>query len=148
MTSRPPGNLPHVSVTVRPLSSAEHLDLIRSRPSVSFLQTPAWARVKTEWRSESLGIFDGSEPLGAGAVELPGVTVPVPPAAGVVTDEPGLFVAEPVPDFVLPEVVFEPWLPVAGLPGFAGGTSFVRTGESVPFVSPTRGMPVTAMPRR
>ena len=88
------------------------------------------------------------EPIGAGAVELPGDTVPVPPAAGVVTDEPGLFVAEPVPDFVLPVVVFEPWPTVAGLPGFAGGTCFVRTGESVPFVLPTRGMPVTAMPRR
>jgi vancomycin resistance protein VanK len=54
-----------VSVTVRPLSPAEHLALIRSRSSASFLQTPAWARVKTEWRSESLGIFDGKEPIGA-----------------------------------------------------------------------------------
>lgn len=48
-----------MSVTVRPLSTAEHLAFIRSRSSVSFLQTPAWAQVKTEWRSESLGLFDG-----------------------------------------------------------------------------------------
>jgi vancomycin resistance protein VanK len=54
-----------VSLTVRPLSTAEHLAFIRSRSSVSFLQTPAWARVKTEWRSESLGLFDGGELVGA-----------------------------------------------------------------------------------
>jgi len=62
-----------VSVTVRPLSTAEHLSFLsaqsrsghRSRSLVSFLQTPAWARVKTEWRSESLGVFEGSELIGA-----------------------------------------------------------------------------------
>ena len=54
-----------MSVTVRPLSTAEHLAFIRSRSSVSFLQTPAWARVKTEWRSESLGLFEGRELVGA-----------------------------------------------------------------------------------
>lgn len=36
--------------------------------AVSFLQTPAWARVKTEWRSESLGWFDGPTLVGAGLV--------------------------------------------------------------------------------
>ena len=55
-----------MSVTVRPLSTAEHLAFLneRSRSSrtlVSFLQTPAWARVKTEWRSESLGLFAAGE---------------------------------------------------------------------------------------
>lgn len=54
-----------MSLTVRPLSTAEHLAFVRSRSSVSFLQTPAWARVKTEWRSESLGLFDGRELVGA-----------------------------------------------------------------------------------
>ncbi|WP_026145765.1 lipid II:glycine glycyltransferase FemX [Nocardioides sp. Iso805N] len=54
-----------MSVTVRPLSTAEHLSFIRSRSSVSFLQTPAWAQVKTEWRSESLGLFEGEELIGA-----------------------------------------------------------------------------------
>ena len=47
-----------MSVTVRALSTEEHLSFIRSRSEVSFLQTPAWARVKTEWRSESLGLVD------------------------------------------------------------------------------------------
>ncbi len=54
------------SLSVRPVSSAEHLDFVRSRPSVSFLQTPAWATVKNDWRGESIGWFaDGSGP-GAG----------------------------------------------------------------------------------
>jgi vancomycin resistance protein VanK len=46
-----------VALTVRPISAEEHLAFIASRPSASFLQTPAWAQVKTEWRSESLGWF-------------------------------------------------------------------------------------------
>ncbi|WGL52530.1 peptidoglycan bridge formation glycyltransferase FemA/FemB family protein [Nocardioides sp. BP30] len=54
-----------MSVTVRPLSPAEHLSFIRSRSSVSFLQTPAWAQVKTEWRSESLGLVEDGELIGA-----------------------------------------------------------------------------------
>src|SRR2546430_475954 len=41
---------------------------VRTQRSVSFLQTPAWGRVKTEWRSESLGWFDGRKLVGAGLV--------------------------------------------------------------------------------
>lgn len=36
--------------------------------TVSFLQTPAWAKVKTEWKSELLGWFDGSQLVGVGLV--------------------------------------------------------------------------------
>ncbi len=43
---------------MRPITAAEHLAFIEKQPSVSFLQTPSWARVKTEWRSESIGWFD------------------------------------------------------------------------------------------
>ncbi|WP_344335157.1 lipid II:glycine glycyltransferase FemX [Kitasatospora putterlickiae] len=53
---------------VRPISAAEHLAFVRAQRSVSFLQTPAWGRVKTEWRSESLGWFDGPHLVGAGLV--------------------------------------------------------------------------------
>ncbi|QGG43064.1 lipid II:glycine glycyltransferase FemX [Aeromicrobium yanjiei] len=53
---------------VRPISDAEHLDFIRRRPSVSFLQTPAWAVVKSEWRGESIGWFDGDRVVGAALV--------------------------------------------------------------------------------
>lgn len=44
--------------SVRPITPTEHRAYLSSRPSASFLQTPGWARVKSEWRSESLGWFD------------------------------------------------------------------------------------------
>lgn len=56
------------SLTVKPISSSEHLAFVRTQRSVSFLQTPAWASVKTEWRSESLGWYDGLQLVGAGLV--------------------------------------------------------------------------------
>ena len=43
------------ALSVRTITAAEHLDFLRSQRSASFLQTPAWGRVKSEWRSESLG---------------------------------------------------------------------------------------------
>jgi vancomycin resistance protein VanK len=57
-----------VQLTVRPISAAEHLTFVQTQWSVSFLQTPAWGRVKTEWRSESLGWYDGRQLVGAGLV--------------------------------------------------------------------------------
>jgi len=56
------------ALTVRPISATEHLDFIRSQPSASFLQTPAWATVKPEWRSESLGWLRGDQVVGAALV--------------------------------------------------------------------------------
>jgi vancomycin resistance protein VanK len=44
------------------------LAFVRSQRSVSFLQTPAWGSVKTEWRSKSLGWFDCGQLVGAGLV--------------------------------------------------------------------------------
>ncbi|GAA4705364.1 lipid II:glycine glycyltransferase FemX [Nocardioides conyzicola] len=55
-------------LVVREIGSDEHLDFVRRQRSVSFLQTPAWARVKAEWRHESLGWFAGGELVGAGLV--------------------------------------------------------------------------------
>ena len=52
----PAGSLVSV-LSVRPISEADHLDFIDGRSSASFLQTPAWGKVKGEWRSESLGWF-------------------------------------------------------------------------------------------
>jgi len=57
-----------VTLTVRRISTEEHLGYVRGQGSVSFLQTPAWAKVKTEWRSESLGWFDGDALVGAALV--------------------------------------------------------------------------------
>jgi len=44
------------------------LAFVQTQRSVSFLQTPAWGRVKTEWRSESVGWYDGGQLVGAGLV--------------------------------------------------------------------------------
>jgi len=51
---------------VREISTEEHLTYINTRPSVSFLQTPAWGKVKSDWSAKSLGWFDGEKLVGAG----------------------------------------------------------------------------------
>ena len=53
---------------VRIISATEHLAFIRTRPSVSFLQTPAWGKVKNHWKSESIGWFKNNELIGVGLV--------------------------------------------------------------------------------
>lgn len=68
MSSSEPARTAAPSLTVRPISAAEHLAFVRTRRSVSFLQTPAWGRVKTEWRSECLGWYDGRRLVGAALV--------------------------------------------------------------------------------
>jgi lipid II:glycine glycyltransferase (peptidoglycan interpeptide bridge formation enzyme) len=55
-------------LTLRPISAQQHHDLIASRSSASFLQTPGWASVKAEWRAESVGWFRGTDLVGAGLV--------------------------------------------------------------------------------
>lgn len=57
-----------VSITCRPISHESHLAFIESRGSASFLQTPAWAKVKPEWRGESIGFFEGDTITGVGLV--------------------------------------------------------------------------------
>jgi len=42
-------------LAVRTISTAEHLAFLRTQSSASFLQTPAWATVKSEWKAESIG---------------------------------------------------------------------------------------------
>jgi lipid II:glycine glycyltransferase (peptidoglycan interpeptide bridge formation enzyme) len=54
--------------TVRTISADEHRAFIADQPEASFLQTPAWARVKSQWRGESLGWYDGDHLVGAGLV--------------------------------------------------------------------------------
>lgn len=66
-------------IQVRQISSAQHLAFIkdwsapgsRAAETVSFLQTPAWAKVKQEWLPESIGIVRTG--VGAGEEELLGV---------------------------------------------------------------------------
>ncbi len=55
-------------LTVWSITEAEYAGFVRAQRSVSFLQTPGWGRVKTEWRTEYLGWFDGGQLVGAGLV--------------------------------------------------------------------------------
>jgi vancomycin resistance protein VanK len=55
-------------LTLRPISTQEHRDFIAGRSSASFLQTPAWAAVKSEWRAESVGWIRGRTLVGVGLV--------------------------------------------------------------------------------
>jgi lipid II:glycine glycyltransferase (peptidoglycan interpeptide bridge formation enzyme) len=72
-----------VALTVRTIPPAEHLAFLARQEtdqepawtqpsagrSISFLQTPAWAKVKSDWGNESVGWFDDSDTLvGAGLV--------------------------------------------------------------------------------
>ena len=58
-------------LAVRRISAEEHLAFLRTRESASFLQTPAWAKVKREWKAESLGWSLPGSPSG----ELVGVAL-------------------------------------------------------------------------
>ena len=62
-------------LTVREISESEHLDFIRSQRSASFLQTPGWGRVKSEWRRESLGWFRDASTQGTRGEELVGAAL-------------------------------------------------------------------------
>ncbi|CAN5295560.1 peptidoglycan bridge formation peptidyltransferase VanK-Sc [soil metagenome] len=56
------------ALTVRAIGAEQHLDFLRTQRSASFLQTPAWGVVKSEWRHESLGWFDRGRLVGVGLV--------------------------------------------------------------------------------
>jgi lipid II:glycine glycyltransferase (peptidoglycan interpeptide bridge formation enzyme) len=56
------------ALAVREITSDQHLAAIAERPSVSFLQTPAWGVVKRDWRSRSVGWFDGDKLVGVALV--------------------------------------------------------------------------------
>ncbi|WP_166346106.1 lipid II:glycine glycyltransferase FemX [Phytoactinopolyspora limicola] len=56
------------ALTVRKITREAHLAAIADRPSVSFLQTPAWAQVKRDWKAESIGWFDGDTIVGCALV--------------------------------------------------------------------------------
>jgi len=96
---------PDRPLTVRSISAQEHLDLVRSRTaaggSASFLQTPAWAAVKPEWKAESVGWFRDAELVGAALVlyrQLPRVKrylayLPEGPLIDWTTDDLGAWLA-------------------------------------------------------
>ena len=63
-----------MAMTVREIECEEHLAFVTGRAadsSVSFLQCPSWAQVKSEWGAQSLGWYDDDGSLvGAGLVLL------------------------------------------------------------------------------
>jgi lipid II:glycine glycyltransferase (peptidoglycan interpeptide bridge formation enzyme) len=65
-------SLTPMALTVRRITPGEHLAHVRARAAgkglVSVLQVPGWGQVKSDWRHESLGWFDGDALVGAGLV--------------------------------------------------------------------------------
>ncbi|SCK26033.1 MULTISPECIES: peptidoglycan bridge formation glycyltransferase FemA/FemB family protein [Streptomyces] len=55
---------------IRVITRKEHLAFVKTRPSVSHLQTPAWGDVKQGWKAESLGWFDAEGHLRGAALVL------------------------------------------------------------------------------
>jgi vancomycin resistance protein VanK len=92
-------------LTVRTITPEQHLDFLRrwtaEGGAASFLQTSAWGEVKSEWRRESLGWFDGGDLVGAGLVlyrQLPKVKrylayLPEGPVLDWDTDDLGAWLA-------------------------------------------------------
>ena len=62
--------MPEPALTVTAITADEHLAFLEAQRSASFLQTPAWGAVKSEWRSESIGWRDGSGTLVGAALVL------------------------------------------------------------------------------
>jgi lipid II:glycine glycyltransferase (peptidoglycan interpeptide bridge formation enzyme) len=58
------------ALCVRTITAVEHLEFIRSQRSASFLQTPAWGTVKSEWAHESIGWVDAAGELVGAALVL------------------------------------------------------------------------------
>jgi lipid II:glycine glycyltransferase (peptidoglycan interpeptide bridge formation enzyme) len=58
------------ALTVESISPEEHLAFLDRQRSASFLQTPAWGRVKREWRAESIGWYAGPGELVGTALVL------------------------------------------------------------------------------
>ena len=74
--SNPPSSAAGAPLTVRAITAAEHTEFLARHPLTSFLQNPSWAKVKSEWRAQSLGIHRGDELVGAALVL--GRPLPVP----------------------------------------------------------------------
>lgn len=66
---------PSSPLVLRPVSAEEHLAFIRTQPSASFLQVPAWGPVKAEWEHESLGWFRPGTGADQAAEEMVGAAL-------------------------------------------------------------------------
>jgi lipid II:glycine glycyltransferase (peptidoglycan interpeptide bridge formation enzyme) len=53
-----------MQIEIRSISPELHRNFISELPSASFLQLPEWGAVKADWKSKSLGIYDGASLIG------------------------------------------------------------------------------------
>lgn len=80
------------TLTVRTISAEEHGAFLAEQPASSFLQNPRWPQVKTDWRGESVGVFDGGRIVAAALVlHRP---LPVPSAVPVLGGRSLAYMAE------------------------------------------------------
>src|SRR5699024_6005114 len=64
------------TLQVSSISADQHYQFIAQQKSASFLQSPAWASTKPEWRSESLGWWDGDVLVATSLVLFRPIPVP------------------------------------------------------------------------
>ncbi|MBM7795756.1 lipid II:glycine glycyltransferase FemX [Pseudoglutamicibacter cumminsii] len=57
-------------IKAREISTEEHLEFLAQHPDASFMQTPAWGGVKSDWDPVSLGIYAGEKLVGSALVLL------------------------------------------------------------------------------
>lgn len=72
-SSRPPSA---AALRIESITDEVHHGFLAERPA-SFLQNPRWPRVKTDWRGESLGWFDGDDLVAVAVVLHRHLPVPV-----------------------------------------------------------------------
>jgi lipid II:glycine glycyltransferase (peptidoglycan interpeptide bridge formation enzyme) len=115
---------------VRPISTADHLAFLRDQPAASFLQTPAWAEVKSEWASESIGWFRRDRSAAAdGREQLIGVALVLHRRLPIVGRSLAYLPEGPVLDWTDPAIDES----LAALARHLRGRAFaVRIGPQVP----------------
>jgi len=104
---------PSAPPQIRQINREEHLAFLAEQPSASFLQLPSWAKVKPEWRSESIGWLRGGELVGVALVlyrQLPKVKrylayLPEGPVIDWATDDLGDWL-RPMADYLKKQGAF------------------------------------------
>ncbi|MGY2876912.1 lipid II:glycine glycyltransferase (peptidoglycan interpeptide bridge formation enzyme) [Marmoricola sp. URHA0025 HA25] len=112
-------------LAVRTISAEEHLAFLRTRESASFLQTPAWAKVKQEWRAESIGWSLPGSPSG----ELVGVALVLHRQPPVIRRSLAYLPEGPVIDWDTDDLAA--WLVPMAAHLSAGGAFAIRIGPPV-----------------
>lgn len=76
LTSSQPSSPAHRSLRIAEITEATHHEFLATAQHASFLQNPRWPNVKTDWRGQSLGWFDGDELVAASLVLYRSLPVP------------------------------------------------------------------------